>query len=121
MVGHLNRLNVTIYSVDCSGMAERDTGPDRTSQQLQYGADTVAYQKELQDSLVLVSEETGGLVFTNSQNFEKGLAQIATDLGDEYWLCSNVPAGEKSGTYHKIEVRVARSDLKVRHRKGYYE
>ena len=121
MVGHLNRLNVTIYSVDCSGMAEHNNQPDRTTQQLRYGSDTVAYQKELQDSLVMVSEETGGLVFTNSQNFEKGLAQIATDLGDEYWLCSSVPQGEKAGSYHKIEVKMARSDLKVRHRKGYVE
>jgi VWFA-related protein len=122
MVGYLNRLNVTIYSVDCAGLTENDNnGPDRTTQQLRYGADTVAYQKELQDSLYIVSEETGGLTFANSQNFAKGLAEISTDLGDEYWLCSNLPPSEKSGSYHKIEVKVARSDLKVRYRKGYYE
>jgi VWFA-related protein len=118
-IGLLNRLNVTIYSVDCAGLAENDRGPERDNMQLQRGYNAVALAKELQDSLVMVARETGGIVFTNTQNYKKGLAEIASDLSQQYWLCSTAPAAKKAGSYHKIDVKVARNDVNIRHRQGY--
>jgi VWFA-related protein len=120
-IGALNRLNVTIYALDARGLAGRDRGAERAGQQLVAGFDTLAYTRELQDSLSMVANETGGIAFTGTQNYSKGLFEIASDMSQQYWLCADMPAARKRGTYHKIEVKVARSDLNVRHRKGYID
>lgn len=120
-IGILNRLNVTIYSLDARGLIANDKGPERDGIQLALGFNTVSYQRELQDSLIVIARETGGTAFTNSQNYQKGLAEIASDMSQQYWLCASVPFSSKRGVYHKIEVKVDRPGVKVRHRKGYIE
>jgi len=119
-IGILNRLNVTIYSLDARGLVNYDRGPERDTTQLAFGFNTVNYQRELQDSLVLIARETGGTAFVNSQNYQPALAEMANDMSQQYWLCANVPAS-KRGVYHKIEVKVDRPGANVRHRKGYIE
>ena len=120
-IGTLNRLYVTIYSIDARGLVNLDRGPERDTSQVTYGSNTVDYQRELQDSLVLIAKETGGTAFINSQNYQKGLADLATDMSQQYWLCANIAGASKRGVYHKIEVKVDRPGLKVRHRQGYIE
>lgn len=120
-IGILNRLNVTIYSVDSGGTIENDKGPERNVSEASRGSNAVAHAKELQDSLAIIAQETGGTALINTNNFQKGLSDIASDMGQQYWLCSTAPPGKKPGTYRKIEVKLARSDLQVRHRKGYVE
>ena len=120
-IGLLNRLNVTIYSIDANGMLENNRGADRDSRMVQLGVNTVTYAQELQDSLAMISRETGGMAFLNSQNFARGLREVADDMNQQYWLCSTLPQFKKRGTYHKIDVKVARNDVNVRHRKGYVE
>ena len=90
-IGLLNRLNVTIYSIDASGLLENNQGAERDSRMVQYGVNSVTYSQELQDSLAMVSRETGGMAFLNSQNFAKGLTEIAEDMNQQYWLCSSLP------------------------------
>ncbi|HSE42518.1 MAG TPA: VWA domain-containing protein [Acidobacteriota bacterium] len=120
-IGLLNRLNVTIYSIDANGLLENNRGADRDTRMVQLGTNAVTYTQELQDSLAMISRETGGMAFLNSQNFERGLREVADDMNQQYWLCSSLPPFKKRGTYHKIEVKVARADLNVRHRRGYVE
>lgn len=119
-IGLLNRLNVTIYAIDSNGLVEDNRTADRDSGQMARGVNQVSYVRELQDSLAMIARETGGMLFSNSQNFEKGLSQIASDMNQQYWLCSNLPVGKKKGAYHKINVKVTRDNLRVRHRKGYF-
>ena len=120
-IGLLNRLNVTIYSIDANGLLENNQGAERDSRATRIGMNTVTYSQELQDSLAMISRETGGLAFLNSQNFSKGLGDMVSDMNQQYWLCSTLPPFKKRGTYHKIDVKVARSGLNVRHRQGYVE
>jgi VWFA-related protein len=120
-IGLLNRLNVTIYSIDANGLLESNRGADRDTRMVQLGIDSVTYTQELQDSLAMISRETGGMAFLNSQNFAYGLHEVANDMNQQYWLCSSLPNFKKHGTYRKIDVKVARNDVKVRHRKGYIE
>ena len=87
-IGLLNRLNVTIYSIDANGMLEVNRGADRDTRQVQLGINSVTYTQELQDSLAMISRETGGMAFLNSQNFERGLREVADDMNQQYWLCS---------------------------------
>jgi VWFA-related protein len=120
-IGLLNRLNVTIYSVDAGGLVANNRGADRDAQQVTLGYNTVSYSKELQDSLQLLAEETGGMAFTGSQNYPKILSTVASDINQQYWLCAKLPGKEKNGSYHTIQVKVDRPGLHVRHRKGYIE
>lgn len=120
-IGLLNRLNVTIYSVDAKGLIGYDRGADRTAMQASLGTDTLSYDRELQDSLIKIAYETGGTAITGTQNFQPGLAAIAADMNQQYWLCSNVPPSTKKGAYHKIQVKVNKPDLKVRYRQGYVD
>jgi VWFA-related protein len=120
-IGLLNRLNVTIYSIDSSGMEYVHRGGERTGAQITRGADYMAYTQELEDSLAEIAEETGGFALTDMQDYQKGLEEIAQDMNQQYWLCSNVPATKKKGQYHKIQVKVDRPDLKVRYRQGYVD
>jgi VWFA-related protein len=120
-IGFLNRLNVTIYSVDATGLIGYDKTADRDARQAYLGADTLSYSKELQDSLVKVAYETGGTAIINTQNFKPGLDAITQDMNQQYWLCSSVPPSTKKGAYHKIQVKVSKPDLNVRYRQGYVE
>lgn len=120
-IGVLNRLNVTIYSVDARGLTVNDRGVERNTQQLALGFNTLAYGRELQDSLSIIANETGGLAFVNTQNYQRGLAEIASDMNQQYWLCASVPYSKKRGGYHKVEVKVDRPGVKLRHRKGYID
>ncbi|MCI0416786.1 VWA domain-containing protein [bacterium] len=120
-IGLLNRLNVTIYSIDANGMLENYRGADRDTRMVQLGINPVTYAQELQDSLAMISRETGGMAFLNSQNFARGLSEVTDDMNQQYWLCSSLPPFKKRGTHHKIEVKIARSDLNIRHRRGYVE
>lgn len=120
-IGLLNRLNITIYSVDANGLEGFDRTAELNNQQANYGPNHVEYTQELQDSLAIVSEETGGLAFLNSQNFERSLAEITSDMGQQYWLCAGLPDAKKRGTYHKIELKVDRKDVDLRYRQGYVD
>ena len=120
-IGLLNRLNVTIYSIDSSGLIGYSRGPERSGPEVTLGANYGVYNDELQDSLISIAQETGGLAITDTQNFQKGLSEISNDMNQQYWLCSNVPSSKKKGEYHKIEVKVSRPGLTVRHRQGYVD
>jgi len=120
-IGGLNRMNVTIYSLDAKGLLLNATGAERDSVQLAGGMGLLQRNQQLQDSLVLVARETGGLAFTNSQNFTNGLAEITRDMNEQYLLCANLPGSQKRGKYHKIEVKVSAPNVSVRHRKGYID
>jgi VWFA-related protein len=119
--GGLNRMNVTIYSLDAKGLLMNAIGAERDHLQSARGMNTLSRNQQMQDSLVLVARETGGLAFTNSQNFGQGLAEITRDMNEQYLLCANLPASEKRGRYHKIEVTVSRPGVNIRHRKGYID
>ena len=81
--------------------------------------DNVQFEANLQDSLKQLADETGGLAFTNSQNFKAGFDNIARDLEHNYLLCYS-PPGKKKEKYHEIKVVCKRPWVKLRYRKGYF-
>jgi VWFA-related protein len=99
-LGKLNKMNVTFYTVDTGGLG---------------GA------SEYQDSLVEMADQTGGTSFYNSQNFKIGFNQVVTDLNQQYLLCFQSPAHQKSGAYHTIKVKTTKPGIELRHRKGYID
>ncbi len=72
----------------------------------------------LQGSGRLLAAETGGLAFLNTNDFSAGLERLGTDFSTYYSLGYR-PREPGDGRYHKIEVKVRRKGLKIRHRRGY--
>jgi VWFA-related protein len=116
VIGNLNRLNVTIYAIDTKGALSIDRSPDRAVGATQ--VDSLANGAELQDTLFFLAQETGGTAFINNRSYDRALADIRTDMDEQYLLCADVPVQLSKG-YHRIKVKVNRDDVNVRHRKGF--
>ncbi|HEY7162170.1 MAG TPA: VWA domain-containing protein [Acidobacteriota bacterium] len=96
-IGKMNRLNVTISTLDTQGMGSA---------------------ADKRESLQQVADETGGISFGNSQNFKEGLKSILKDFEHQYVICYSPPAKQKSG-YKKIKVISKKPDVNLRYRQGY--
>jgi len=99
-IGRLNRSNVTLYTIDASGQSQ---------------------EKDYQESLRQIAEETGGLAFSNSQNFKVGLESVIQDVDHQYVLSYPTPNHSKANGYHKIKVECKNKDVKLRYRQGYLD
>jgi hypothetical protein len=110
-----NRNNVSFYSLDPRGMAvnefgiDEDVGPKADARSLQV----------TQDTLRTLSEQTDGRAIVNRNALDVGLKQIAEDSSFYYLLGYNTQS-PTDGKFHEIKVRVKRSGLEVRARRGYW-
>ncbi len=72
-----------------------------------------------QDSLRVLSDETGGFATVNRNDFATAYERIVED-NSSYYVLAYYPTNEKrDGKFHKIDVRVPAPGLTVRSRKGY--
>jgi len=118
------RSNVAIYGIDPRGLTdlgdesiEIGSFPDDTS----LGIGTGSLQNELrlsQDSLRVLSDETGGFAVVNKNDFYTAYQRIVED-NSTYYVLAYYPPDARPGRLHKIDVRVTRPGLTVRARKGY--
>ena len=118
------RSNVSIYGIDPRGLTdlgdesiEIGSYPDDTS----LGIGTGSLMNELrtaQDSLRVLSEQTGGFAVVNRNDFSTAFQRIVED-NSSYYVLAYYPPDARPGRVHKIDVRVSRSGLTVRARKGY--
>lgn len=118
-IGKLNRLNVTIYTINTRGLVVSD--PDISKNTLSRTAADLMVVREFGDALDIIAQETGGTSFSNSQNFKLGFNNVIQDLDHQYLLCYNAPEHKEKDKYHKISVKTNRSDAVVRHRNGYLD
>jgi hypothetical protein len=72
------------------------------------------------DTLAHLSTDTGGFLVTQTNDFGRPLARIAEDIRG-YYEASYVPSTPATaGQFRRIEVRIARKDVRVQSRSGYY-
>jgi hypothetical protein len=89
--------------------------------QLEYGT----FRGELrelrlsQESLISLSEETGGLAIVNAGDLKGGLGRIVLDNSRYYLLGYRSDSAKWSNRFVKIDVRVKRPDITVRARRGF--
>ncbi|MGH9329644.1 MAG: VWA domain-containing protein, partial [Vicinamibacterales bacterium] len=124
-IGAATRANVAIYSIDPRGLTtmgeegiELTAPPEDPSLRL----NTQGLQDELrlsQDSLRVLSEETGGFASVNSNDFAKAFDRVVRDNSAYYVLGYYSSNERRDGRFRKVSVRVSRSGLEVRARKGY--
>ena len=70
-------------------------------------------------SLGILADQTGGLLTNNTNALDRAVDRINDDRRHHYLLSYVSTNSTLDGTYRKIEVRVPRSDVKVRARRGY--
>jgi VWFA-related protein len=137
-----NRANVSIYSVDASGLRtesplaqtreevtaagnrtlRRNPTSSMTDEPMLHALERNETHLNLDphSGLGLMADQTGGLLVSNTNDFRKALSRVDGDLRN-YYMLSYVPTnGDFDGRYREIRIRVKRSGLNVQHRKGYF-
>jgi VWFA-related protein len=71
------------------------------------------------ETLQMLADETGGQAFHYINDLSSAIKDAADDARVSYSLTFSPPADSLDGSYHRIEVNVKRSDLKLRYRPGY--
>jgi VWFA-related protein len=111
-----NRSNTAIYAVDPRGLAtgefdiNENVGLQRSNESL----------RQTQDTLRVLADETDGRAIVNRNDLARAMKQIVTDSSAYYLLGYNSSQAPQDGKFHEIKVRVKRSGVQVRARKGYW-
>ncbi|MBW8894874.1 MAG: VWA domain-containing protein [Acidobacteria bacterium] len=75
--------------------------------------------RRAQDSLRVLSEQTGGFAIVNQNDFNTGFQRIIEE-NSSYYVLGYYPTNDKrDGRFRKVDVRVARPGVKVQARNGY--
>ena len=123
------RADVQVYGVDPRGLAgpgvDLEVGSLAETNAIQNPANRLGPTSMLdtlrmsQDSLRVLSDETGGFATVNTNDVAGAFGRIVEDNSSYYTLAYYPSNTKRDGKFRKIEVRVSRPDLKVRARKGY--
>jgi VWFA-related protein len=73
-----------------------------------------------QATLRALSESTGGFVIANSNDYRKPFQKIVDDMDAHYEVSYRPKSTTYDGKLRKIDIKVARADLSVEGRKGYF-
>ena len=86
------------------------------------GDDTISAVRtsDTQASLRALSEGTGGFLIANTNDFRKPFQQMVENLDTHYEAVYRPASDKYDGHLRKIEVKLARSDLQVESRTGYF-
>jgi len=143
-VSEANRANVSIYTIDARGLRqERDLEATRQvleqaaaaaqRQMLSRGVGAVpkdqvlalddaerALRLDLQGTLNDLAESTGGALIANSNDVRPGIARAVGDLRGYYEVVYAPSNANYDGRFRTIAVKLARPDLRVQTRSGYF-
>ena len=79
-----------------------------------------ANRMNIQDTLAMLADETGGFLTANTNDFRRPLRRVMEEI-DTYYEITYIPHIDKyDGKFRRIDVRVADSDLTVQSRAGYF-
>jgi len=111
-----NKNNVSIYCVDPRGLPGFEFD-------INEGINVQTDQKFLtntMDTLRSLAENTDGRAIVNRNDIEVAMKQIVKDSSAYYLIGYNSTQAPSDGRFHEIKVRVKRSGIEVRARKGYW-
>ncbi|HEV2843741.1 MAG TPA: VWA domain-containing protein, partial [Thermoanaerobaculia bacterium] len=120
LVAHANAHQVTLYTLQASG-AERPRAADADfgvgDRLTQFQSIDRSLRKNYQDSLHALADGTGGRAILGVNELAPELARIQEDAS--HYLLGFEPKAGGEGKEHKIEVRVKRPGVRLRHRQSY--
>jgi VWFA-related protein len=114
-----NAHRVTFYTLEAAGLRTYSF-MDASNSSVGGGSriDQIHFSN-IQSTLRMMAQETGGQALLNTNNFQPLLDHVAEDF-DTYYSLGFSPSGAESGRYNRIEVKVkGRKGLVVRTRDGY--
>ena len=127
----LTDAQIAVYPVDARGLLGQLAG-GAESQGLdaggelktgdEYAQDLKQASSHLQDyqaTMKQVAEDTGGKVFVNQNDLDHSV-ELSLQDGAAYYMLGYTPTSKLDGKFHRIEVKVNRSDATVRSRRGYF-
>jgi VWFA-related protein len=116
-----NAQRVTFYTIQAKGLRSQSSLSAESSSNdgSLIEIDTV-YDASHEASIEMMARDTGGLAALGTNNIDGALKRVADDFGNYYSL-GYVPSHSVAGRYHKLDVKVKRKGLRVRHRNGYRE
>lgn len=144
VINAANRANVSIYSIDAAGlrteagtteaarelnsiagaaMAQQGRGSERGAngpylRALERNEDLLRFDSR--SGLGQLSDQTGGFLIHDTNDLAAGLRRIDDDMNG-YYLLTYVPQNkEYDGRFRRISVKVARANVEVQSRQGYY-
>ncbi len=144
VINAANRANVSIYAIDAAGlrlesgtleaakeinsivagrMSQQTRGNDSGvngpyTRSLERNEDLLRYDPR--SGLGPLSDETGGFMIHDTNDLVAGLRRIEDDLHGYYLLTYTPQNKDFDGRFRQISVKVARSNVEVQSRKGYY-
>jgi VWFA-related protein len=111
---------VSVFAIDASGLVN-----PKAPQSAEFGLSTPASMipnsipSEVSGKWVnRVAVETGGRIFTRSNDFQGEIGQ-ALEMGTNYYSISYVPAHGNDGNFYHVSVKVNRPGLTLLYRSGY--
>jgi len=110
-----NRANTTIYTIDPRGLiagGDIDEQVDPTEWN--------EFIRKTQDSLRILSEETGGLAVVNQNDFDKALKRIDAESSDYYVLGFVSSNPDPTHRRRQLSVKVTRAQLNVTNQRTEY-
>src|SRR5215213_6315452 len=144
VINAANRANVSIYAMDAAGlrtesgtaeaarelnsiagagMAQQGRGNDRGStgpylRSLERNEDLLRFDPR--SGLGSLSDQTGGFLIHDTNDLVSGLRRIDDDMNGYYFLTYVPKNKDYDGRFRRISVKVARSNIEVQSRQGYY-
>jgi VWFA-related protein len=139
-----NRSNVSFYCLDVRGLqlqsqlgasgsalasatalseSQRQAGsetPATREQMTQDDAMQASMRADVVDTLAELATSTGGFLVTQTNDFGRPLARIGEDLHGYYEASYTPSTPAAPGQFRRIEVRLARKDVRLQTRSGYY-
>jgi VWFA-related protein len=118
LTAQANANRVTFYTIDAAGLRVYSSisAENQTAGQGIY-IDSIQISN-LQAPLQMLAEKTGGVAIINRNQVLPALERVAEDFGS-YYALGYSPTHYGDGRYYKIDVKVKRKGLTVRHREGY--
>lgn len=122
MSDEANLAQISVYSIDPRGLLTTATDVSLAGGLANFhGQYAHIGISEPQRFLRILSEDTGGLTFANSNDLEAGLRRALRDSARYYMLGYEPTTRRKKGRFHEIKIKVRRRGVKVRFRRGYSE
>ena len=123
MVARANAGRVTFYTINGAGArsalmdAEMSGGEAATFSGSASAFQSVAASSD-QEGIRLMADATGGLSLSSGAGVERFLDKLMGDV-TSYYSLGFVPKEPRDNAYHRLDVKLKRKGLTVRHREGY--
>jgi VWFA-related protein len=122
------RANLSIYPIDTRGLQAVVPGGDAREASgrgvSMFSGRGVAQQfsrmSESQATLTSLAADTGGRVFTDSNDFGDAFTRVQRDMAAYYLIGYSSMNAVRDGRFRRIQVRVKREDVRVEARAGYF-